>query len=88
MKIFSKRNTSNTKSYRIALRYPFTGDAQTAIAASFRVSPSRTGRSIYETINVNWELAPEYLPCPLSEAEWKDIFNGFESRWQFIVWVL
>ena len=42
----------------IALRYLFTGDAQTTIAASFRVSPSSIGRIIYETTNVNVEKAP------------------------------
>ena len=68
----------------VTLRYLFTGDAQTTIAASFRISPSSIGRIIYETSNAIWEsLVADYLPCPSLECEWKNIAQGFERKWQF-----
>ena len=69
----------------VALRYLFTGDAQTTIAASFRISPSSIGRVIYENKNAIWEsLVAEYLPCPSLECEWKNIAHGFEKSGSLI----
>ena len=68
----------------VTLRYVFTGDSQTTISSSFRISLTSIGRIVHETANVIWEvLFPEFLPCPTSELEWKEISQKFESKWQF-----
>ena len=68
----------------VALRYIFTGDSQTTIAASFRISLTSIGRIVHETTNVIWDvLMEEYFPCPATEHEWKDVSQKFESKWQF-----
>ena len=43
-----------------------------------------TTKIVHETTNVIWDvLMPEYLPCPATEHEWKDVSQKFESKWQF-----
>ena len=69
----------------ITLRYLATGDAQTTIASSYRVSPPVVSRIIRETCSVIWtELQKQdYLAVPTSEESWQNIAVEFEEKWNF-----
>ena len=68
----------------VTLRFLVTGDAQTTIAASYRMSNTSVGRIIKETCNALWTVLLEkgFLNCP-HETEWSKIAEHFESRWNF-----
>ena len=69
----------------VTLRYLVTGDAQTTIAASYRISPTTVGRSIEETCSVLWHTLSEqsYLHVPSDINDWRKIAMEFEQRWNF-----
>ncbi|CAB3993019.1 Hypothetical predicted protein [Paramuricea clavata] len=69
----------------VTLRYLVTGDEQTSIAASYRISPSTIGRIIGETCQVLWQVLIEkgYLTAPKTKEHWKKIAREFETRWNF-----
>ena len=70
---------------RVTLRYLVTGDAQTTIAASYRISPTTVGRIIEETCGVLWHTLSEqgYLHVPSDINDWRKIAMEFEQRWNF-----
>ena len=63
----------------VCLRFLVTGDAQTTIAASYRISPAVVGRIIGETCEVLWKIMIEkgFLKMPCTLEEWKTIANEF-----------
>ena len=64
----------------VTLRYLFAMDAQKTLAASFRFSPACIGRIIIEATSAIWNvLMPEYLQCPSSEQQLKNIARDFDS---------
>ena len=69
----------------VTLRYLVTGDAQTTIATTYRISPTTVGRIINETCVALWEVLNEekYLKAPATETEWRDITSDFEKKWNF-----
>ena len=69
----------------VTLRYLVTGDAQTTISASYRISKTSISRIVRETSEALWEALSSqgYLKVPGSEAEWIAIADQFESRWNF-----
>ena len=60
------------------LRYLATGDAQTTIAASYRMSKTSVSRIVKETTEVIWTelFKAGYLKVPSSEDEWRKIAEG------------
>ena len=68
----------------VTLRYLFTGDAHTTIAASYRISPTTVGRIIEETCSVLWHTLSEqgYLHVPSDINDWRKIPMEFEQRWK------
>ena len=64
------------------LRYLLTGDPRVTIAASYRISPTSTGRIIKETTCAIWDVLLErgYLQPPQSSKDWESISRGFENR--------
>ena len=68
----------------ITIRYLATEDADTTIAANYRMSPTTVGRIVYETCAAIWNnLALEYVKAPNSQTEWKNNAHEFETRWHF-----
>ena len=69
----------------VTLRYLVTGDAQTTIGASYRISPTTVGRIIEETCSVLWHTLSEqgYLQVPSDINDWRKIAMDFEQRWNF-----
>ena len=67
------------------MRYLVTGDAQTTIGASYRMSKTSVSRIIKETTLVIWDalLKSGYLKIPQNEGEWKSIAEAFELKWNF-----
>lgn len=64
----------------VTLRYLVTGDAQTTIAASYRMSKSSVSRIVRETSDALWSglLENGYLNAPQSESDWLAIADDFE----------
>ena len=61
-----------------------TGDAQSTIAASYRICKASVYRIVTETINVLWDvLKDNFLKVPQTEEEWIYIVNQFEAKWSF-----
>lgn len=69
----------------VTLRYLVTGDAQTTIAASYRMSKSSVSRIVRETSDALWSglLENGYLNAPQSESDWLAIADDFEKKWNF-----
>ena len=68
----------------VTLRYLATGDAQSTIAAGFRISPTSIGRIIEETCAEIWNaLVENYIAAPTSPQNWKEIASAFERNWNF-----
>ena len=69
----------------VTLRYLVTGDAQTTIAASYRMSKTSVHRIIKETTQVIWDelLQAGFLKVPSTENEWKSLACEVENKWNF-----
>jgi len=69
----------------VTLRYLVTGDAQTTIAASYRMSRSSVSRIIKETSDALWSglMDNGYLKAPEKESDWLAIADDFERKWNF-----
>jgi hypothetical protein len=76
-----------TPSERLALtlRYLTTGDAQVTIGASYRISPTTTGRIIYETSQVIWDVLKKqgFLEVPQNKEQWKKISQDYNNYWNY-----
>ena len=69
----------------VTLRFLTTGDAQSTIAASFRMSPSTITGIISEMCEALWISLKErgFLDVPSNKREWKAIAKEFASKWNF-----
>ena len=69
----------------VTLRYLVTGDAQTTIAANYRMSPTTVGRIISETCKAIWDtlISRGYLKYPTRGDDWKLVAKEFFERWNF-----
>ena len=69
----------------VTFRYLVTGDAHVTIAASYRISPTSTGRIIKESTGAIWNILLEkgFLQSSQSSKDWENISRGFENRWNF-----
>ena len=69
----------------VTLQYCVTGDAQTTIVASYRISRSTLCRIIAETSNAIWTviIREGFLTCPSMEKEWEEVSQSFENKWNF-----
>lgn len=67
------------------LRYLVTGDAQSTISASYRISKTSISRIIKETTDAIWNvlLLKGFLKVPCDEKEWMEIAAQFEEKWNF-----
>ena len=69
----------------VTLRYLVTGDGQSTIAASYRLSKTSVHRIVKETSDAIWDelQSAGYLKAPGTEDEWKSIAFDFEEKWNF-----
>ena len=69
----------------VTLQFLATGDAQTTIAASYRMSKTSVHRIVKETSDAIWDelLKEGFLKVPCSEEEWKSSAFDFEEKWTF-----
>ena len=69
----------------VTLRYIVTGDAQTTIAASYRMSKTSVSRIVKETSDAIWDVPSKagYLKVPSNESEWRAVAEEFEEKWNF-----
>ena len=82
----SLRRPTATPSERlcVTLRYICTGDAQTTIATSYRISPPVVGRIINETCGAIWNiLNKRFIDPPSTKEDWSKIAQDFENKWNF-----
>ncbi|CAB3989267.1 Hypothetical predicted protein [Paramuricea clavata] len=69
----------------LTLRYLTTGDAQVTIGASYRISPTTTGRIIHKTCQVIWDVLKKqgFLELPQNKEQWKKISQDFNNYWNY-----
>ena len=69
----------------VTLRYLTTGDSQTTIGTSFRISPTTMGRIISETRQALRRVLSEkvFIRAPDSEEEWLTIAAEFNGKGNF-----
>ena len=69
----------------LVIRYLASGDAQSSIASSYRISPSVVSRAINEVCAVIWEKLSEkgFLRAPHHPTHWKQVSSEFDQKWNF-----
>lgn len=69
----------------VTLKYIFAGTSQIDLAGMFRISPTSISRIINESSAALWNvlLAEKYISHPENEAEWREVANEFERKWNF-----
>jgi hypothetical protein len=69
----------------MTVRFLSTGQSQQEIAQAYRHSPASLATIIPETCAAIWERIREknYITCPSTHAEWKNIAHGFDQKWNF-----
>ena len=68
----------------IALRFVATGDCYQQLEYHFRVSNSLISSIVPEVMLAIYEVYKgEYMKCPSTPEEWKDVAKGFYEKWQF-----
>lgn len=68
----------------ITLRYLAAGDNYHSLMYGFRVAHNTISKLIPEVCEaIIAEFAPEYVKCPMTTEEWKDISKNFSDRWNF-----
>ena len=83
----SLRRSTTTPAERlfVTLRYLATGDSQTTIVTSYRISPTTMGRIISETCQTLRRVLSEkgFIKAPDSLEEWLAISAEFNDKWNF-----
>ena len=69
----------------VTMGFLSSGNSQTTIASSYRISPITVGRIISETCSALWIVLVEngYLKVPDSVVLWKNVARQFEDMWNF-----
>jgi hypothetical protein len=69
----------------VTLRFLATGDSQSTISTSYRISRSSISRIIRETTEALWDVLLEqgYLDTPKTENDWRKVASEFEELWNF-----
>ena len=68
----------------IALRFVATGESYQSLEYHFRVSNSLISFIVPEVMTAIYEeYKDEYMKCPSTAEEWKEVAEGFDDRWQF-----
>ena len=76
---------SSSKRLSLTLQFLSSGDSQSSISASYRISPSVVSRTIHETCAAIWDTLREkgYLTPPSTKEDWKKVSKTCEERWNF-----
>lgn len=69
----------------VTLRFLASGDSQSTISGSYRISRSSISRIIRETTQALWDvlLEQDFLEIPKTENDWRKIAADFEELWNF-----
>ena len=66
----------------LTIRYLATGDSYTSLSCQFRVGRSTISKFLPEVCRaIQDEFTREYLGCPTSPDEWKELETEFRIRW-------
>ena len=67
----------------IALRYVATGESYTSLEFRFRVSNQLISSIVPEVMSAVYEVfKDEFMKCPSTPEEWKEVAKGFLEKWQ------
>lgn len=68
----------------LCLRFLASGESLRSLSFQFRMSPSTISGIIPEVCNAIYTvLKDEYLKCPNSPEEWRQVASEFEKQWNF-----
>ena len=69
----------------VTLRFLVSGDSQSTISGSYRISRSSISRIVRETTQALWDvlLEEDFLDAPKSKNDWQKIATEFEEQWHF-----
>ena len=66
----------------LTIRYLATGESYTSLSCQFRVGRSTISKFLPEVCRgIQDEFIREYLKCPTTPDEWKDLEREFRIRW-------
>lgn len=66
------------------LRFLATGESFKSLAYNYRIGWNTMRQLVYETCEaIIDEFLEEYMPCPTTPEGWKEVADGFLSRWNF-----
>ena len=66
----------------ITIRYQATGESYTSLSCQFRVGRSTISKFLPEVCRaIQDEFTKEYLRCPTTPDEWKELETEFRIRW-------
>ncbi len=73
-----------TTRLQICLRFLASGANFSTLEDIFRVPHNTISKIVSETTQAIWtNLSQDYLKCPSTPSEWKDVVNGFWQDWQY-----
>ena len=68
----------------LTIRYLATGESYTSLSCQFRVGRSTISKFLPEVCRaIQDEFTREYLKCPTTPDEWKELEREFRIRWMF-----
>ena len=66
----------------LTIRYLTTGESYTSLSCQFRVGSSTISKFLPEVCRaIQDEFTKEYLRCPTTPDEWKELLTEFSIRW-------
>ena len=66
----------------LTIRYLATGESHTSLSCQFRVGRSTISKFLLEVCRaIQDEFSREYLRCPTTPNEWKELETEFRIRW-------
>ena len=68
----------------VTLRFLSTGNTYSSLGFSFRTSTSAISRFVPLVCDALYEAySPEFLKCPKTPEEWKEVANEFRRKWNY-----
>nr|XP_022907550.1 uncharacterized protein LOC111419040 [Onthophagus taurus] len=67
----------------VTLRYLATGDSFASLQYLYRVPKCTISNFIPEVCQAIYDALKDFIKVPSSEQEWKNIIQGFSTRWNF-----
>jgi hypothetical protein len=67
----------------VAIRFLATGESFVSLSYSTRIANQTISNIVSEVCEAITDELAQYISMPSTEEGWKEIANGFETRWQF-----